>query len=120
MAPRTGSRMLGRLREKGIIGVKIEGDDQLLSAALTDGTREFLIATKQGQSIRFRADDTQLRPMGRATSGVTGMKFREGDSVLSMSVIRAEQVHTVHVATLAFEFCRTMPTAELAGLRAEA
>src|SRR4029078_12743246 len=42
--------------------------------------------------IRFRADDAQLRPMGRATSGVTGMKFRDGDEVLSMSVIRATQV----------------------------
>ena len=48
--------------------------------------------SRKGQAIRFRADDTQLRPMGRATSGVTGMKFRDGDEVLSMSVIRADQV----------------------------
>jgi len=54
-------------RQKGIIGVKIEGDDQLLSAALTDGQREFLIATKMGQSIRFQED--QVRPMGRGTVG---------------------------------------------------
>ena len=44
--------------------------------------------------MRFRADDSQLRPMGRATSGVTGMKYAQGDSVLSMSVIRAAQVAT--------------------------
>ncbi len=48
--------------------------------------------SRKGQAIRFRADDSQLRPMGRATSGVSGMKFRGGDQLLSMSVIRAEQV----------------------------
>ncbi len=45
-----------------------------------------LISTK-GQAIRFAADDSQLRPMGRATSGVAGMKFRDGDELLSLSVI---------------------------------
>ena len=50
-------------REKGIIGVKIDEGDELLNAALTDGTREILIATKSGQSIRFPED--QVRPMGR-------------------------------------------------------
>jgi DNA gyrase subunit A len=45
--------------------------------------------SRKGQSIRFTANDEQLRPMGRATSGVTGMKFRDGDELLSMSVIRA-------------------------------
>jgi DNA gyrase subunit A len=49
--------------------------------------------SRKGSAIRFKAGDDQLRPMGRATSGVTGMKFRTGaDSVLSMSIIRAEQV----------------------------
>jgi DNA gyrase subunit A len=48
--------------------------------------------SRKGQSIRFKADDEQLRPMGRATGGVRGMKFRDGDSLLSMSVIRAAQV----------------------------
>ena len=50
---------------------------------------DLLLVSRKGQSIRFHADDAQLRPMGRATSGVTGMKFRDGDSLLSMSVIRA-------------------------------
>ena len=53
---------------------------------------DILLVSRKGQAIRFRADDTQLRPMGRATSGVTGMKFRAGDELLSMSVIRADQV----------------------------
>src|SRR5262249_54122195 len=71
-------------REKGIIGVKVEEDDQLLSAALTDGTRDFLIATKFGQSIRFSED--QVRAMGRATMGVEGIELGEGDQVVGLEV----------------------------------
>ncbi|GAC1546986.1 MAG: DNA gyrase subunit A [Polyangiales bacterium] len=71
-------------REKGIIGVKIEGDDQLLSAALTDGTKQIMIGTKDGMSVRFSED--QVRPMGRATVGVKGIELREGDQVVGLAV----------------------------------
>ncbi len=70
-------------REKGIIGVKIEDGDQLLGAALTDGTREIVIATKQGMSIRFA--EKQVRPMGRATVGVKGIDIAEGDQVVGFA-----------------------------------
>ncbi|MET1058172.1 MAG: DNA gyrase C-terminal beta-propeller domain-containing protein, partial [Nocardioides sp.] len=60
-----------------------------------------LLVSRKGQAIRFRADDTQLRPMGRATSGVAGMKFRNGDSLLSMSVIRAAQMAAEEAAEAA-------------------
>ncbi len=71
-------------REKGIIGVKIEGDDQLLSAAMTDGTRQIMIGTKDGMSIRF--PEEQVRSMGRATVGVKGIELREGDQVVGLAV----------------------------------
>ena len=71
-------------REKGIIGVKIEGDDHLLGAALTDGTRQIMIGTKSGMSIRF--SEEQVRPMGRATYGVKGIELREGDQVVGLAV----------------------------------
>jgi DNA gyrase subunit A len=71
-------------REKGIIGVKIEDGDRLLGAALTDGARDILIATKQGMSIRF--DEKQVRPMGRATMGVRGVDLAEGDEVVGLAV----------------------------------
>jgi DNA gyrase subunit A len=71
-------------REKGIIGVKVDEGDQLLNAALTDGTRDLLIATKGGQSIRFPED--QVRPMGRATHGVKGIDLSEGDEVVGLEV----------------------------------
>jgi DNA gyrase subunit A len=71
-------------REKGIIGVRIEDNDQLLSAAITDGTRELLIATRQGMSIRF--SERQVRSTGRATMGVKGIDVEEGDQVVGLCV----------------------------------
>ena len=82
-------------RQKGIIGVKIEGDDQLLSAALTDGTREFLIATKLGQSIRFPED--QVRSMGRGTVGVKAVDVADDDQVVGMAVTDPERLHVLAV-----------------------
>ncbi len=71
-------------REKGIIGVKIEDGDVLLGASLTDGNRELLIATKNGQSIRF--PESQVRKMGRATVGVRAIDVGEDDAVVGMAV----------------------------------
>ena len=84
-------------RQAGVIAINFrdnddERGDELIGAELVDADDDILLVSRKGQSIRFRADDSQLRPMGRATSGVTGMKFRDGDEMLSMSVIRAEQV----------------------------
>jgi DNA gyrase subunit A len=80
-------------RQAGVIAINFrEDDDELIGAELVAPDDDILLVSRKGQAIRFRADDAQLRPMGRATSGVTGMKFRDGDEVLSMSVIRAQQV----------------------------
>ena len=80
-------------RQAGVIAINFrEDDDALIGAELVNSDDDILLVSRRGQAMRFKADDGQLRPMGRATSGVTGMKFREDDSVLSMSVIRAAQV----------------------------
>ncbi|WP_374587298.1 DNA gyrase subunit A [Pimelobacter simplex] len=80
-------------RQAGVIAINFrEDDDELIGAELVDGDDHILLVSRKGQAIRFPADDSQLRPMGRATSGVTGMKFRDGDALLSMSVIRAADV----------------------------
>ncbi|HJY43858.1 MAG TPA: DNA gyrase subunit A [Propionibacteriaceae bacterium] len=77
-------------RQAGIIAVNFrDEDDELIGAELCGPDDEVLLISRKGQSIRFPASDSELRPMGRATSGVTGMKFRPGDELLSMSVIRA-------------------------------
>ncbi len=78
-------------RQAGVIAINFrEDDDELIGAELVTAEDDLLLVSRKGQSVRFRADDTQLRPMGRATSGVTGMKFRPGDELLSMSVISTE------------------------------
>ncbi len=82
-------------REKGIIGVKIEDGDQLLSAAMTDGEREFLIATKMGQSIRF--PESQVRPMGRATVGVKAIDVGDDDEVVGILVTETDRKHVLAV-----------------------
>src|SRR3954464_6784529 len=86
-------------RQAGVIAINFrEDDDALIGAELVDSGDDILLVSRKGQAIRFTADDTQLRPMGRATSGVMGMKFREGDSLLSMSVIRADEVAAEAIA----------------------
>jgi DNA gyrase subunit A len=81
-------------RQAGVIAINFrDDDDELIGAELVGPDDDILLVSRKGQAIRFRADDTQLRPMGRATSGVTGMKFKiAGDALLSMSVIRAAQI----------------------------
>jgi DNA gyrase subunit A len=77
-------------RQAGIIAVNFrDDDDELIGAELCAAEDEVLLISTKGQAIRFPANGEQLRPMGRATSGVTGMKFRPGDELLSLSVIRA-------------------------------
>ncbi|MGA8851686.1 MAG: DNA gyrase subunit A [Aeromicrobium sp.] len=76
-------------RQAGVIAINFrDDDDELIGAELVNPQDDMVLISRRAQAIRFRADDEQLRPMGRATSGVTGMKFRGEDSLLSMSVIR--------------------------------
>ncbi len=79
-------------RSGGVIAINLRanGDgvnDELVSASLLSAGQDLLLVSRGGQSLRFRADDETLRPTGRATSGVTGMRFREGDSLLAMDVV---------------------------------
>jgi len=86
-------------RQAGVIAINFrEDDDELIGAELVSAEDDILLVSRKGQAIRFKAGDDQLRPMGRATGGVRGMKFREGDSLLSMSVIRAAQVEAEEAA----------------------
>jgi DNA gyrase subunit A len=82
-------------REKGIIGVSIREDDQLLSAAVTDGTRDFLIATKNGKSIRF--DEAQVRSMGRNAAGVKAIELDDDDVVVGLGVTEEDRTHVLAV-----------------------
>ncbi|MDF2145087.1 DNA gyrase subunit A [Knoellia sp. p5-6-4] len=74
-------------RSGGLIAVNLRDGDELVAADLASANDDLLLVSRNGQSARFHADDETLRPMGRATSGVTGMRFRDSDALLSLSVI---------------------------------
>lgn len=74
-------------RSGGVIAINLLDDDELVAARLVDDGADVLLVSRKGMSVRFTADDTALRSMGRATSGVTGMKFRDDDTLLSMDVV---------------------------------
>jgi DNA gyrase subunit A len=74
-------------RTGGIIAIKLREGDELVSALLADENSDILVVSKHGMSVRFTATDTALRPMGRSTSGVRGMNLREGDMLLSASLV---------------------------------
>ena len=75
-------------RSGGLIAVNLREDDEVISAALVSPDEDLLLVSKGAQALRFNASDEQLRPMGRATSGVIGMRFNDGDELLGMYVVR--------------------------------
>jgi DNA gyrase subunit A len=75
-------------RSGGLIAINLREDDEVISARLVSEDEDLLLVSKEAQAIRFKADDESLRPMGRATSGVIGMRFNEGDELLGMYVVR--------------------------------
>lgn len=75
-------------RSGGIVAINLRGEDELVGAVLCSADEDLLLVSANGQSIRFSATDEALRPMGRATSGVQGMRFNTDDRLLSLNVVR--------------------------------
>lgn len=75
-------------RSGGIVAINLRGEDELVGAVLCSAEEDLLLVSANGQSIRFSATDEALRPMGRATSGVQGMRFNADDRLLSLNVVR--------------------------------
>ncbi|GAC49584.1 DNA gyrase subunit A [Gordonia aichiensis] len=75
-------------RSGGIAAINLRGEDELVGAQLCSSDDDLLLVSQKGQSIRFHADDETLRPMGRQTSGVQGMRFNGDDELLSLNVVR--------------------------------
>ena len=71
-------------RSGGLIAINLRPNDEVVSAVLVGERDDLLLVSKKAMSLRFTADDEALRPMGRSTSGVIGMKFRSGDELLAM------------------------------------
>ena len=74
-------------RTAGLIAINLREGDEVVSAFTVSAQDDILLVSRNGMSLRFHADDESLRPMGRSTSGVTGMKFREGDKLISANVV---------------------------------
>jgi len=74
-------------RAGGIIAISLRDDDEVIAARLVSEDQDLVLVSRHAQAIRFRASDDALRPMGRATSGVIGMRFSGGDELLGMYVV---------------------------------
>ena len=74
-------------RSGGIIAINLREDDEVIAARLVSPEDDLLLVSRQAQAIRFHATDEAMRPMGRATSGVIGMRFADGDELLGMHVV---------------------------------
>ncbi|ABK51782.1 DNA gyrase subunit A [Acidothermus cellulolyticus 11B] len=97
LVKKTALREFDSNRTGGIIAINLRDDDVVIGARLVSPDDELLLVSRKAQAIRFRADDEALRPMGRATSGVIGMRFHDDDALLAMMVVRPQAY--VFVAT---------------------
>jgi len=96
LVKKTPLREFDSNRTGGLIAVNLREDDELIAVGLTTGRDDLLLVSRQAQAIRFNEDD--CRPMGRATSGVIGMRLSSGDELLAMEVVRTDDVDVL-VAT---------------------
>ena len=103
-SPRQGGLIAVRLMELGAVEGGEDGQDgvltdELVGAALCNAKDDIILVSRKGMSVKFPANDETLRPMGRQTTGVQGMKFREGDELLSMDVVTEESDEDLLVVT---------------------
>lgn len=88
ISKRTSLSQFANIRRNGLIAINLRDDDELISVQLTDGTKDIMIATRNGSLIRF--DEGQIRSMGRTATGVKGISLRKGDQVVSMEIIEED------------------------------
>jgi len=89
---KTALSAFANVRSNGLIAISLEENDELRWVRRARSSDDVVMATRQGMSIRFRADDEQLRPLGRATRGVRAITLNPGDDIVSMDIIFAESV----------------------------
>ncbi len=88
MVKKTALQEYNSNRTGGLIAINLKEDDELISAQLVGDKDDLLLVSSKGNSVRFNADNATLRPMGRATSGVIGIRFKGADYLLSMDVVK--------------------------------
>jgi len=87
-------------RSSGIVACKVGAGDEILHVQLSDGTKDIMLATKQGMSIRFREEE--VKPMGRAAAGVRGLQLREGDEVVAADWVYGDEGEVLVMSDLGY------------------
>jgi len=100
MVKRTDIRAYANIRSNGLKAINLREDDELLKVRITDGTRDVIIGANNGKAIRFNEND--VREMGRATSGVRGIKLDEQDEVIGLTIINEERNQILAVTQLGY------------------
>ena len=84
---KTSLMAYSKARQGGIIGLTLDEDDQVISANISDGQQDVLLATQMGMSIRFK--ETDVRPIGRTGRGVQGIRFKDNDKVVGAEIVES-------------------------------
>lgn len=95
---KTPIREYANIYQSGLIAINLNDDDELVSVKMADGDSEIIMATHNGQSIRFHESDA--RDMGRATQGVRGIKLKKGDAVVSLVVVNKDEKEDVQLLSV--------------------
>ena len=101
------------VRKNGLLAIKLNKNDSLVSAKFSSGEDEILLTTKNGLSIRFK--EKEIRPMARFTSGVTGIKLKEGDEVISLVVVNQENKNSDLLFLTSFGFAKRTKASQFRG-----
>lgn len=98
---KTALSAFSNIRANGLIAISLEEGDELRWVRLARTSDSILIGSHKGMTIHFRADDDQLRPLGRPTRGVKAMNLRDGDELISMDILPSQVTHAVEEAEAA-------------------
>jgi DNA gyrase subunit A len=96
---KTALSAFSNIRSNGLIAISLSEGDQLRWVRLAKAEDSIIIGSGKGMAIHFKADEQQLRPLGRATRGVKAMKLRKGDEIISMDVLPSQISASIAVDT---------------------
>jgi len=85
---KTSLELYSKPRKTGIIGIKLREEDRLICVKLTNGNEELLMASSKGMAVRFK--ESQVRPSGRGSFGVRGIRLSKGDEVVDMEIAKGD------------------------------
>jgi DNA gyrase subunit A len=100
MIKKTSLEEYAKIRANGLIAINLVDGDELQWVGLSDGENDIIVATRKGQAVRFR--ESEVRPLGRGTQGVTAIRLRAGDEVIGMEVAQADSQQLLVITEFGF------------------